>query len=157
MSLGLTAAPSAAAQPLVPAYQSSTLADLTPGIGAHLGVPGYRHDVLGLPPSDRYVVLLVDGLGYHLVRGAARHVPYLASLLGDAAVITSGVPSTTVTSLASLGTGLPPGQHGMVGFTSRVPKTGEILNALAWDSDENARSYQPKPTFFERARDGGWR
>ena len=47
-----------------------------------------------------------------------------ASLLGDARPITSAVPSTTVTSLASLGTGLVPGQHGMVGYTSRVPSTG---------------------------------
>ena len=61
------------------------------------------------------------------------------------------MPSTTVTSLGSLGTGLPPGQHGMVGYTSRVPSTGEILNALTWESDLVARAYQPKPTFFERA------
>ena len=71
--------------------------------------------------------------------------------------ITAGVPSTTATSLASLGTGLPPGQHGMVGYTSRVPATGEILNALTWESDLVARAYQPKPTFFERAAPPGSR
>ena len=36
---------------------------------------------------------------------------------------TCGVPSTTATSLTSLGTALTPGQHGLVGFTSRVPET----------------------------------
>ena len=82
-------------------------------------------------------------------------MPYLASLLGDGRAITVGVPSTTVTSLASLGTGLVPGQHGMVGYTSRVPSTGEILNALTWESDLVARAYQPKPTFFERAAAAG--
>ena len=60
-----------------------------------------------------------------------------------------------MTSLASLGTGLPPGQHGMVGYTSRVPSTGEILNALTWESDLVARAYQPKPTLFERAVEAG--
>lgn len=140
-----------AGQQVVPAYQSSTLADLTPGIGAHLAVPGYQQDVLRLPASQRYVVVLIDGLGFHMVRRAVQAAPYLASLLGDATVITSGVPSTTVTSLASLGTGLPPGQHGLVGYTSRVPGTGEILNALTWDSSLRALDYQPKPTFFERA------
>ena len=129
------------------------LVDLMPSIGAHLRVPGCPEDVLGLPAADRYVVVLIDGLGWNLLRRAVREAPYLGSLLGDAQPITSGVPSTTVTSLASLGTGLPPGQHGMVGYTSRVPSTGEILNALTWESDLVARAYQTKPTFFERAVD----
>lgn len=155
MTPGLMAESVAAAtEMVVPVYQSSTLSDLTPAIGAHLGVPGYQEDPLGLPESSRYVLLLVDGLGLNLLRRAVQQTPYLASL-GQARPITSGVPSTTVTSLASIGTGLPPGQHGMVGYTSRVPGTGEILNALTWDSDENARAYQPKRTFFERARDAG--
>ena len=42
-------------------------------------------------------------------------------------------PSTTVTSLGSLGTGRPPGQHGMLGYQVRVPATGQLLNALRWD------------------------
>jgi Type I phosphodiesterase / nucleotide pyrophosphatase len=44
-----------------------------------------------------------------------------------------------------------PGQHGMVGYTSRVPSTGEILNGLTWESDLDAEVYQAKPTLFERA------
>jgi hypothetical protein len=136
---------------VLPAYESDSLGDLMPSIGAHLGVPGCREDVLGLPPADRYVVVLVDGLGWNLLRRSARDVPYLASLLGDARAITSGVPSTTATSLASLGTGLVPGQHGLVGYTSRVPATGELLNALTWETDLTGRTYQPKPTLFERA------
>lgn len=138
-------------QMVVPAYGRSTIVDLMPSIGAHLGVPGCLDDPLGLAPSQRYVVLLIDGLGWNLVRRSVRDTPYLGYLLGDAHPITAGVPSTTVTSLTSLGTGLPPGQHGMVGYTSRVPSTGEILNALTWESDLVARAFQPKPTFFERA------
>lgn len=142
-------------QMVVPAYGHSTLVDLMPSIGAHLRVPDCPDDVLRLPAADRYVVLLIDGLGWQLVRKAVRETPYLSSLLGDARPITSGVPSTTVTSLTSLGTGLPPGQHGMVGYTSRVPSTGEILNALTWESDLLARTFQSKPTFFERAAAAG--
>ena len=140
---------------VTPAYGSANLSDLMPSIGAHLGVPGCADDVLGLPAGERFVVVLVDGLGWNLVRRAVRDAPYLASLLGDARPITSAVPSTTVTSLASLGTGLVPGQHGMVGYTSRVPSTGEILNALTWESDLLARVYQPRPTIFERAAAAG--
>lgn len=140
---------------IVPAYGSSTVADLLPGLGAHLGVPGCDADVLGLPAADRYVIVLVDGLGWRLIREAVPEAPYLASLLERGRSITAGVPSTTATSLASLGTGLPPGQHGMVGYTSRVPATGEILNALTWESDLVARAYQPKRTLFERAVEAG--
>jgi Type I phosphodiesterase / nucleotide pyrophosphatase len=60
-----------------------------------------------------------------------------------------------VTSLGSLGTGQPPGQHGLVGYTSRVPSTGEILNGLTWESDVVPAVYQAKPTFFERASRAG--
>lgn len=140
---------------VTPAYGRSTLADLMPSIGAHLGVPGCDEPPMRLPDSHRYVVVLIDGLGWQLVRRAIQHVPYLAGLLGDAEPITSAVPSTTVTSLACLGTGLPPGQHGLVGYTSRVPGTSELLNALTWDSDLVAREYQPRPTFFERAVEVG--
>ncbi len=142
-------------QMVVPAYGRSTIGDLMPSIGAHLGVPGCLDDPLGLAPSQRYVVLLIDGLGWNLVRRSVRDTPYLGYLLGDAQPITAGVPSTTVTSLTSLGTGLPPGQHGLVGYTSRVPSTGEILNALTWESDLVARAFQPKATFFQRAAGAG--
>ncbi|MBO0810764.1 MAG: alkaline phosphatase family protein [Microlunatus sp.] len=137
-----------------PAYQRSTLADLLPSVGAHLGVPGCE-DLLGVPASDRYVIVLVDGLGWHLLRRAVRNAEFLTSLLADARPITAGVPSTTVTSLTSLGTGLTPGEHGMVGFTSRVPGLGQVLNALYWDVPVDPRDYQPRPTMFERALAAG--
>ena len=141
-------------EPLLPAYGRSTLADLLPSVGHHLEVPGCEADVLGLPAASRYVVLLVDGLGHDLVVRAADRAPWMVARLGERA-LTSAVPSTTVTSLTTLGTGLPPGQHGMVGLTARVPSTGEVLNALTWDSDLLAEAYQPHPTMFERAAAAG--
>jgi predicted AlkP superfamily pyrophosphatase or phosphodiesterase len=140
---------------VVPAYQSTTLGELMPSIGAHVGVPGCTEDAYGLPQSARYVVVLIDGLGWNLLRRGILAAPFFASLLGGAQPITSAVPSTTVTSLGSFGTGQPPGQHGLVGYTSRVPGTGEILNGLTWESDLAPTVYQSKPTFFERARDAG--
>jgi predicted AlkP superfamily pyrophosphatase or phosphodiesterase len=148
--------PDSALAPMVlPRYGASTLADLLPAIGAHLSLPDSGEDRVGLASSDRYVVVMVDGLGWHLVRSSISHLPYFASLLGDARPITAGVPSTTVTSLASLGTGLPPGQHGLVGYTSRVPETGELLNGLTWEAAPDPHRYQSKPTFFERAAAAG--
>jgi predicted AlkP superfamily pyrophosphatase or phosphodiesterase len=144
--------PDAALTPMVlPSYGSSTLADLLPAVGAHLGLPDRGHDRLGLPDGDRFVIVMVDGLGWHLLRNSIGQLPYLASLLDRAQTITAGVPSTTVTSLASLGTGLPPGQHGLVGYTSRIPETGQILNGLTWEASPDPYFYQSKPTLFEQA------
>jgi hypothetical protein len=140
---------------VVPAYQSTTLGELMPSIGAHLSVPGCIEDAFQLPDTTCYVVVLIDGLGWHLLRRAVLAAPFLGSFLGGAQPITSAVPSTTVTSLGSLGTGQPPGQHGLVGYTSRVPSTGEILNGLTWESDVVPAVYQSKPTFFERASRAG--
>ena len=154
LGTGPAGAPKPSPAPLLPAYGRSTLADLLPSVGHHLDVPGCDADVLGLPAANRYVVLLVDGLGHDLVLRAADRAPWLAARLADRA-LTSGVPATTVTSLTSLGTGLPPGQHGLVGITSRVPSTGAILNALSWESDLLPEVYQPHPTVFERAAAAG--
>jgi predicted AlkP superfamily pyrophosphatase or phosphodiesterase len=137
-----------------PAYNRSTLADLLPSIGFRLQVPGCA-DILELPDADRYVVVLVDGLGWHLLRRAVRSANYLTGLLSDARPITSGVPSTTATSLSCLGTGLTPGEHGLVGYTSRVPGTERVLNALYWDAPILPEDYQPRQTAFERLAAAG--
>ncbi|MBC7597362.1 MAG: alkaline phosphatase family protein [Kineosporiaceae bacterium] len=102
-------------------------------------------NVLGVPEAPRYVVLLVDGLGYDLLREAGDAAPFLSSLLVDKPM-TVGVPSTTATSLTSLGTGLTAGQHGVVGYTSRVPGTTQRLNSLKWDQPIDPRDWQPHAT-----------
>ena len=65
------------------------------------------------------------------------------------------MPSTTATSLTSLGTGLPPGAHGVVGFTSRVPGSDRLLNALFWDKDVDPVQWQPHPTGFQTLEAAG--
>lgn len=141
--------------PLIPRYGHSTLSDLLPGIAAHLGVPGYVDDVLSLPSAARYVVVLVDGLGWQNLYSQVREVSYLAEHLGDARRITSGVPSTTVTSLTSLGTGRAPGTHGIVGYTFWLPEQQQVLNPLIWDVDVPPAVAQPWPTVFDAATAAG--
>lgn len=142
-----------AATPLLPAYGTDTIADLLPAVAARLGVGEVAHNPL--PEGDRWVVLLIDGLGWHNLLGAPDAAPFLSELAAHGDSWTSGVPSTTVTSLTSLGTGLPPGNHGMVGYSSRMPRTGALFNALIWDSAVTPREYQPHPTWFERLRQAG--
>ena len=134
---------------VAPAYGTRSLGDLVPAVGAALGVP--EHDApsdLVLPYAPAYVVFLVDGLGQVLLERYAHAAPVLASLLGRPG--TAGVPSTTATSLTSLGTALLPGQHGLVGFTARIPGTDKLLNHLFWDKSVDPVAWQPHPTAFSR-------
>lgn len=138
---------------VVPRYGEESLADVLPAVVGALGVPG-EQDALGLPPARRYCVFLVDGLGWNLLRAHPAEAPFLNSLRGRA--ITVGVPTTTATSLTSFGTGLPPGRHGVLGYTTRKPgEASVLLNALKWDSSVDPRAYQPHPTVFERAARAG--
>lgn len=140
--------------PVLPAYGHGALSDLVPSLAASMGVPGWT-DVLGLPESERWVLLLVDGLGDLNLAAAPSDAPFLSSLRGQAGALTAGVPSTTATSITSLGTGLPPGQHGIVGYSFRNPVGGGLLNALAWQDGLSAYDIQPRLTAFERlARSG---
>ena len=134
-----------------PAYDCRSLGDLVPAVAEALGHPlGAAPSGLTLPAASSYVVFLVDGMGTELLRRYAHSAPFLASLLDEQESMTAGVPSTTATSLTSLGTGLPPGAHGLVGFTSRIPGTDSLLNALSWDKSVDPVAWQPHPTAFGR-------
>lgn len=142
-------------EPLVPAYGTATLAELVPSLAAAMEVPGFGENVLGIPASDRYVVMMVDGLGDLLLDEEAERAPYLAGLASAAAEFTCGVPSTTATSLTSLGTGLSPGQHGIAGYSFRHPFSGGLLNALTWEDGLSGLDVQPRLTAFERLAKAG--
>jgi hypothetical protein len=138
-----------------PAYGAGSLADVLPSALAAVGEPG--PDPLGLRAAlgapRRVAVLLVDGLGWHQLPVAAPHAPTLASLASSASArpLTAGFPSTTPTSLVTLGTGVPPGAHGVVGFFLNVPGTDRVLSHIHWDSDPDPSSWQPVDPVFVRA------
>ncbi len=139
-----------------PAYGRRSLGDVVPAVAAALGVPiGRPPSGIKLPGAASYVILLIDGLGATLLERHAHHAPYLAELLAAQEVGTAGVPTTTVTSLTSLGTGLAPGAHGLVGFSARVPGTDRLLNHLWWDDAVDPLEWQPHPTAFTQLSDFG--
>ncbi len=149
-----------AAELIRPAYGGGCLSELLGSVAAAQGLTGDNDDGLvryenrlGLPEADRYVVWLVDGLGWHNLRTEAAGAPWLAGL-PDARTVTAPVPSTTTTSLTSFGTGTPPGVHGMVGYSFRLPGAkGAVLNPLTWNLPHNPRMVQPTPTVLERIQD----
>ena len=141
----------------VPAYGRAALSDLLPSVLASLGVRGEAAP-LELPSTSRAVVLLVDGLGRELLARHAELAPFLSSLTSRP--LTSGFPSTTVTSLASLGTGRTPGEHGLPGYTSWVEEIDETVAWLSWTPVSSGgdlrerlvpEQVQPRATAFERA------
>ena len=143
---------------MIPAYGTGALSDVTPAAMAALGVPAGR-DVFGLPEARHVVLLLVDGLGWELLRAHEADAPFLAGLAGRA--ITCGFPATTGTSLTSVGTGLPPGGHGIVGLSFEIAD-GTTMHALSWrDHGDDLRAefrpedVQPAPTTFERMTAAG--
>jgi hypothetical protein len=155
----MTAAPAAG----LVQYGRSALSDVLPSALAALGVAG-EPNVLELPPAECIVVLLIDGLGWELLGEHAGQAPFLASLAGRP--LTAGFPTTTAASIASLGTGLPPGQHGIAGYTTRLDGLTEPVNWLTWRGAYSGRDLtgdyppeqiQPAATAFERAERAGVR
>ncbi|MET7946744.1 nucleotide pyrophosphatase/phosphodiesterase family protein [Micromonospora sp. NPDC005324] len=144
---------------LGPDHGGGRLADVLPSALAVLGVPGST-DRLGLRPEltgvRRIAVLLVDGLGWYQLPTAAPYAPTIAGLAAMVArPLIAGFPSTTPTSLVSLGTGVAPGAHGVLGFTVRVPGTDRVLTHTDWAADPSPLRWQPVPTQLERARAAG--
>jgi hypothetical protein len=146
-----------------PAYGAASLADVLPGAAAALGVAvdrgGLPADPLGLTDAlagaRRVAVLLVDGLGAHLLRAHAALTPALTALATPAGDLAAPCPSTTPVSLVTLGTGVPPGGHGVLGFVTAVPGEDRLLNHVQWADDPDPRDWQPRPTVFEQAAAAG--
>jgi hypothetical protein len=140
--------------PIVPSYGESSLADLSASILASL-TGDAAANVLGLQETGRACLLLVDGLGLELLRAHQAAAPFLAELAFNSRPLTAGFPSTTVTSLGSLGTGRTPGIHGMLGYQVAIPGQGRLLNGLHWPEDVDPVAWQPQPTIYEKAAAAG--
>ncbi|CAN5365185.1 alkaline phosphatase family protein [soil metagenome] len=111
---------------------------------------------LGLARVDRAVVLLVDGLGAQALTDRIGHARTLAAAFTPKAVIESGFPSTTAAAIASLTTGVRPGQHGIVGYSVLDPAHDRVVNQLSgWDDRIDPFAWQPIPTIFQRAERAG--
>lgn len=142
--------------PAAPAYGRRSVAEVLGSAAASLGIPGFEN-ALGLPQAKRVCVVLADGLGRSLLKQKTAHTPFLRGVIqqGQGAVpvwLDAAFPSTTAASLASLGTGLAPGQHGLVGYDVLDPAQDKVVNMLGnWDAGVNPQLWQPFPTVFERA------
>jgi predicted AlkP superfamily pyrophosphatase or phosphodiesterase len=148
---------------VAPRHGAGSVASVLPAAVAV--VRGDPTAALPLPDGLRgVVVLIVDGLGRRLLDAHADLAPCLASAPGT--TLDAPFPTTTATSLTSIGTGLSPGEHGIVGYSLAVPGHERRLVVLTWswerqDLDIDARddvppaSLQPHRTVLEQARATG--
>ncbi|HEY2206791.1 MAG TPA: alkaline phosphatase family protein [Pseudonocardia sp.] len=169
---------------VLPAYGSRSLSEVVPSLLAALGAPG-EPNALGIEPARRVCLLLVDGLGHHQLAEHAADAPFLSALAaasttadpaedtatkpaagrGNGGALTAGFPSSTPISLASLGTGAPPGAHGVLGVSFEAGQ-GELLESIKWTTHRGGRPVdqreelppervQPLETALARAGRGG--
>ncbi|WP_017973553.1 alkaline phosphatase family protein [Actinopolyspora halophila] len=111
------------------------LSEVLPSALGAMGVAGFT-DTVGLPECSSAAVLLVDGLGRRLLREHASDAPLLNSL--DTGIPgAAGFPTTTATSISSLGTGTCSGEHGVVGY-SFVEPGGGLFRPLSWSKKDAA-------------------
>jgi hypothetical protein len=154
--------PAAPAPPL-PRYGVRSLGELLPSLLSALGIAGLANS-LTIRAASRVCLLLVDGLGWELLRENRASAPFLNSIAGEP--LTAGFPATTAASLTSLATGLPPGEHGLVGYTLALPGYERAFNTLTWslyglgprvDLREEVvpEAFQPQPTLAQRAAAAG--
>jgi len=132
---------------VLPDYAGYSLVGI-PSLVMHLlGVsspPSPLAGAIDVPPFDRVVLLILDGLGYRkLLRAFGNHGDMTLQRLGERGAflpITSVFPATTVTALTSYGTGLTPQQHGMIGYRLYLHETQSITNMIHLSILEDGRN-----------------
>jgi hypothetical protein len=109
---------------------------------------------------------MIDGLGHVQLQEHAEAAPLLARAASAREPLTVGFPATTATSLASLTTGVPPGQHGLMGYTVGIQGHDRPMNLLLWElyghgpdaplvDEFPPERFQLAPTLFERVPGAG--
>ncbi|WP_214108843.1 alkaline phosphatase family protein [Acrocarpospora catenulata] len=137
------------ATPYLPGYGTASLSDFATSLFATFG--GARPNTLELEPAPRVCLFLVDGMGADLLREHPETAPFLSAAFGR--TLTAGFPSSTPTSLATLGTGGTPGEHGMIGIKMAVPGERRLFNCLRWTAPGlpiDPDIWQPAETVFQR-------
>jgi hypothetical protein len=127
-------------EPLEPDYGGASIVGIVGALASGARPAWFPAPARGDGPV---VLLVLDGLGWSALEAHRSLLPNLAGLEGGP--ITTVAPSTTASALTSLATGLPPVEHGIVGYRMRVE--GAILNVLRWSTDDGS---SPDPFVVQR-------
>ena len=103
------------------------------------------------------VFVIFDGLGSHQI--SHPNARDLASChIGD---MDAPFPTTTTVSLATVATGLPPSQHGLIAYQLWIPQVNVVVNTIhmttMWGDkiDQRHDSFLPGPNLWERLSSAG--
>jgi predicted AlkP superfamily pyrophosphatase or phosphodiesterase len=111
---------------------------------------------LGLSAKRKIVVVLIDGLGIEQIKQRAGHAPWLNSLLNSSTITRTSFPATTSVNVGSFGTGLWPGEHGLIGHLVWDRHHNERMNLLVgWNERTDPLVWQPHQTVAEQAVQAG--
>ena len=103
------------------------------------------------------VFVLFDGLGSHQL--SHPHAPDLAA--AHVGSVDAPFPTTTTVSLATIATGLPPSQHGLIAYQLWNPKVGKVVNTIhmttMWGDkiDQRHEDFLPGPNLWQRMSAAG--
>jgi len=144
-----------------PDYAGGSLVNLMAELEGRLGSPPLvpsLHQPLAeaIPDGATYVLVLFDGLG-------AAQLEHPAAGLGidNLGRLDAPFPTTTTVSLATVATGLPPSQHGLLGYQLWMPDVGQVVNTIKWTNlfgdplDVDTPSVLPGPNVWERLTAAG--
>lgn len=129
-----------------------SLKDLMPSALVALGVP-CEGSSIGIWPARHIVILLIDGLGELQLSKYSEYAPLLWA--GESSGFRTEFPSTTPVALGSFGTGLTPGEHGLISANFWLPETQSMFAPLKWGSDPHPLLIAPEDTYFEKAEQCG--
>jgi len=145
-----------------PDYRGGSLLNLIAELEQRLGgtpPSPALHDHLAtlVPDAASQVLCLFDGLGaYQLEHDAA--APLRET---NRAVLDAPFPATTTVSLATLATGLPPSQHGLLGYQAWLPDIATVVNTIHWTTlwgdpvAYDLDGFLPTPNLAERLTSRG--
>jgi predicted AlkP superfamily pyrophosphatase or phosphodiesterase len=129
--------------PVIPDYAGGCISNVVPALVEPSDEPPSWLPAAAAE-ANQVVLLVVDGLGWHQLTARASVAPTLTAMAGGP--IDSVCPTTTSTALTSITTGLPPGQHGVMGY--RMATEGGVLNVLRWSvNGRDVRAAEPPEKF----------
>ena len=120
--------------------------------------PGLAEDLsAAIPGAGTYVLCMFDGLGDAMLDHPAAG-PLAATRVG---AIDAMFPTQTTVNMATVATGLPPSQHGLISYQLYLPEVDRVVNTLKWRGPSGEPvavdhgSFLPAPNLWERLSAAG--
>ncbi|MDN5359575.1 MAG: hypothetical protein PWQ84_638 [Thermotogaceae bacterium] len=158
----------------LPGYSKRSIVNLSNFILKFHNCPTYyppldmMDKIKNLDKKKKVILFVIDAMGNDNLERAAEESPSLRDNLQlfEKEVLTSVFPTTTTAALTSYNTGLPPLEHGMLGYTLFLPDYSSLVNMITLSPPElerdaltqcglNPMKFMNHPTIFETLQENG--